>query len=168
MKLVNERCLSNSGLSSDEDYLALTFKCVGKIAIQLSHSGSATDHFPCSVDARVRRCSSTSFTHRGYELISPPGNRFNEFRSLVPITQGLTDAQNIFLDDLWVYMRVRPESFEYFILRYQPIRMFDKVTEYVESLRSEQHPVFSAPQAVINAVEPERVKLLHFAGPVRF
>src|SRR5262252_250052 len=102
MKLVDKRRLANPGLSSDEDYLALTFKCVGKIAIQLSHSVSATDHFPCSVGARVRRCSSTSFTHRGHELISPPRKRFNEFRFLVPITQGLTDAQNIFLDDLWV------------------------------------------------------------------
>jgi hypothetical protein len=164
MKLVNKRCLSDSRLSSDEDYLALTFKCVGEIAVQLSHSGFATDHFPGAVDARVRRCSSTSFTHRGYELIPPPRKRFNEFRFLVPITQGLTDAQNIFLDDLWVYICLRPKRPEYFILRYETIRMLDKVAQYIESLRGERHPVFSVPQAVVDGVEPEGIKLFHLPG----
>src|SRR5262245_39074351 len=109
MKFVNKSCLSDARLSRDEDYLALTFKRLGKTAVQLSHSSFATDHFPGAVDARVRRCSSTSFTHRGYELISPPRKSFNEFRFLAPITQRFSDFQNIFLDDLRVYVRIRPE-----------------------------------------------------------
>jgi hypothetical protein len=82
----------------------------------------------------------------------------------VPITQGLTDAQNIFLDDLWVYICLRPKRPEYFILRYEPIRMLDKVAQYIESLRGERHTVFSVPQAVVDGVEPKGIKLLHLAA----
>ena len=84
------------------------------------------------------------------------------------ITQSLTDAQNIFLDDLWVYIRFRPKGFKYFILRYEPIRMLDKVAQYIKSLRGERHTIFPVPQAVVNDVEPEGVELFHCAGPVRF
>ena len=86
----------------------------------------------------------------------------------MPITQGLTDTQNIFLDDLWVYVCLRPKRPEYFILRYEPIRMLDKIAQYIESLRGERHPVFSVPQAVVNGVEPEGMEFLHLGGLLRF
>ncbi len=58
-------------------------------------------------------------------MISPSRERFNEFRFVAAITQGLPDFQDIFLDDFGVYIRFRPERPEYLILRYEPIRVLD-------------------------------------------
>jgi hypothetical protein len=98
-------------------------------------------------------------------LISPPRERFNEFRLVAAIAQGLPDFQDIFLDDFGVYVRFRPECPEYLVLRYEPIRVLDKIAQYVESLRGERHAIFPAPQTVVNDVEPEGMELLHFRGP---
>jgi hypothetical protein len=45
----------------------------------------------------------------------------------VTITQGLPDSQDIFLDDLRVYICLRPNGAEYLILRYEAIRVLDEV-----------------------------------------
>jgi len=45
--------------------------------------------------------------------------------------------------------------------------VFDKVTQHVKSLRGEHHTIFAAPQAVVNDVEPEGMKLLHLLGQFR-
>jgi hypothetical protein len=86
----------------------------------------------------------------------------------VTITQGLPDFQDIFLDDLRVYIRFRPKGFEYFILGYEPICMLDKVAQYIKTFWGERHTIFSVPQAVVHGVEPEGMELFHYAGPLRF
>jgi hypothetical protein len=85
----------------------------------------------------------------------------------VTITQGLSNFQDVFLDDLRVYIRFRPKGFEYFILRYEPIRMLDKVAQYIKSLWGQRRTIFPVPQAVVNGVEPEGMELFHCAAPVR-
>ena len=84
------------------------------------------------------------------------------------ITQGLPDSQDIFLYDLWVHIRFRPEGPEYLILRYEAIRVLDQVAEYIESLRGQRHTIFAVPQAVVNDVEAKGMELFHGAGPARF
>ena len=42
------------------------------------------------------------------------------------ITQGLPDSKDILLDDLGVHIRLRPKGLEYFILRYEPVRVLDR------------------------------------------
>ena len=79
MKLINEGGLSNSRLSRDEDHLPLGFEGLAQIAVQLGHSGLATDHFLSGIIARLCGRPSIHVTHRGHELISPPWKRFNEF-----------------------------------------------------------------------------------------
>src|SRR5438874_12316761 len=110
MKLIDQSCLSDSRFSSDKDYLPLSFQGLIEVSVQLSHGGFATNHFSGAVKARVRERPRAYFSHRGYELISAPRKRFDEFRFIVTISQSLTDAQNIFLDDLWVYIRFRPRA----------------------------------------------------------
>jgi hypothetical protein len=82
MEPINERRLSDSRLSSDEDYLSLSFQGLAEVAVQLRPSGFAIDHFPPGVDAHVGRRPSADFTHRGYELITPPWESFNELQVL--------------------------------------------------------------------------------------
>src|SRR5882762_6759506 len=53
MKRINEGCLSDPRLSSDEDHLPLSFQGLAEIAVQLGHSGFATDHLPRGVNARL-------------------------------------------------------------------------------------------------------------------
>lgn len=79
------------------------------------------------------------------------------------ITQGSPDFQNIFLDDLWVYVYLGPKCTEDFILRHQPVCVFDQIAKDVESLGGERHTVFPVPQAVVNDVEPEGAEMLHCA-----
>ncbi len=53
MKLIDQSCLSDSRFSSDKDYLPLSFQGLIEVAVQLSHGGFATNHFPDAVEARV-------------------------------------------------------------------------------------------------------------------
>ena len=53
MKLIDQRCLSDSRFSRDKDYLALSLQGLIEAAVQLSHGRFATNHFPGAVEARV-------------------------------------------------------------------------------------------------------------------
>src|SRR5262249_4285318 len=56
---------------------------------------------------------------------------------------------------------IRPERVENFLVRDQPMRMFDKVLEQTESFRRERNTICFAPQALIHGIEPVTVKPFH-------
>src|SRR5262249_15520524 len=78
LKLFDQRCLSDSRFSRNEDQLPLALQSLAEIHVQLSHGGLATDHFRRAIDARVYSRRITQLADRRHKLISPPWKSLNE------------------------------------------------------------------------------------------
>jgi hypothetical protein len=84
----------------------------------------------------------------------------------VTITEGLPHPRIYLLTTPGFACVLRPESPDHPVLRYEPIRMLDKLVQYIESLRCERHTIFPAPQATVNDVEPgSRTSIVVSARP---
>jgi hypothetical protein len=77
------------------------------------------------------------------------------------IPGNLSDRQDVLLDDLLVYVCLGPQRVEDFFVRHQATGVLDQVAEHVECFRRDRDAPVAAPKALIECVEPKRVKQLH-------
>jgi hypothetical protein len=94
-------------------------------------------------------------------LISPPRHCLNKNRLVVAISQNFSDGQDVLLDDFLVYVCLGPQRIKDFLLRHKSTGVLDQVTQHVERLRRDRDTMVAAPKALIECVEPKRVKQLH-------
>src|SRR5215469_8946327 len=79
------------------------------------------------------------------------------------VAQDLANSKNVFLDEFRIYVGLRPQGFQKFILCHQASRMFNQVTQYIEGLRCKRYPVLAAPETLIPGIKPESSEQLHAA-----
>ena len=85
----------------------------------------------------------------------------DEYGALMLVLQSLPDGKYVLLDDFLVDVRLRPQRFEDFLVGYETAGMLDQVAQDVEGLRCESHPLIAAPHALVDGVEPKRMKRFH-------
>ena len=104
---------------------------------------------------------SVALFHLGQEPIAPPGNSSNKSRTLYAVSQQLAQLLHVGAQHLWLHVSFRPQFVQQLIVGYQPLRVFNQVTQNGKRLRGQADPRPVLPQAFVPGVELKAAKLLH-------
>ena len=157
---VDERRLADAFAAGHEYDLALAASHPLEAILELAACLPSIHDRPRGSHA-VRNRHSVLVGDRRDKLVAASRERADEHRLVMPVTQHLTDAQDVFLDDLLVHEGVGPQRFEDFLLCDEAVGMIDEIPQQIERLRSQRHALVSTPQTVVGRVQPERVEVLH-------
>src|SRR5262245_49894383 len=107
MKHVNKRGFSDTSLAGDEYQLPLPAQRFIERNVEFGERRLAAHHSGFCVGWQTRR-SSALLDHRSDELIASPGNSLDKKWFVVPVSQHLSDCQNVLLHDFLVHISVGP------------------------------------------------------------
>jgi hypothetical protein len=163
MKRIHKCGFSDARLASDKNDLSMATQGFLEGCLKFTKRTCAANHRRGWAMRGIVRGLRDMVRDWRDELIAPLGKSFDEHRIVMLIAQHFANAQNVFLDEFRIYVCLRPEGFQKFILRYQASRVLHQITQYIEGLWGKRYPVLTAPKAMVRRIKPECLENLHAA-----
>src|SRR6476661_8422570 len=153
LERINECCLPDPRLPGDENDLSLPQQRFTKRVPQSCQRTFPANDLLCRSRRRTRGSGGNFLMHRRNELISAPRKRCDKDGLVALVAQDLTYFQHVFLDYFRIYVSLRPQFFQYLVLRDEPIRVLHQKPQDVERLGRQRHTFLPTPQTVVYSVE---------------